>query len=330
MRHTSRLLVPLFCCTALLPAQLITLSPTADATTVSNQPAVNLGTSPNLDFGKVFASPSYFTRGHVQFDLAPFVGIGLIPTRATFHWYQSSAQGAGCLDVALHRLTAPWAETTVTWQTQPSHDPVEVGRVCVGNSFALGWKEFDVTALVRAWLDGSVPNFGFVIRDPLEITAGASRPGIGHSREAANATLRPYLEIDVADVLGAGCTTHATMPALDVAAGSSLMGQTLQLRLRELQTGSLPLLFFGLSNTSWSGTPLPFGLAVLGLPACTLHVEPATSLVLPITAGTTATLPIAVPNVPAFDGLPLFVQGFALTPATQLEATNGLGVRLWL
>jgi hypothetical protein len=297
---------------------------------VSNQPAANFGSAPNLDFGKVFASPSYFTRGHVSFDVSPFVNAGLQPTRATFYWYQASAQGAGCLDVALHRLVAPWSEGAVTWQTQPAHDPVETTRLCVGNSFALGWKEFDVTPLVRAWLDGSAPNHGFVIRDPMEITAGASRPGLGHSREFGNPALRPYLEIDFAQPFGAGCTTHATVPVLGVAGGSALMGQTLQLRLGELLPGSLGLVFFGLDNTSWSGTPLPFSLAVLGYPACDLLVEPATSVVIGIASGTAQTLPITVPSAPAFDGLPLYMQGFALTPATLLEATNGLGVRLWL
>lgn len=329
-----RALLALFLLAPPLAAQLFTLSPTADATTDSSQPTANFGSSPELNLGKQFTyTPTFtvwFARGHVLFDVSPFVGAGLVPTRATFFWYQSMANAAGCLDVSLHRLTAPWSEGTITWQNQPSFDPTEVTRTCVGDSFALGWKEFDVTPLVQAWLDGSAPNFGFVVRDPSESTAGAARPGLGHSREYTNAALRPYLEIEFAESFGAGCTTHATVPVLDVAGGSSIMGATLDLRLSDLLPGSLALVFFGLDNTQWAGFALPLSLALIGYPGCDLNVEPGVGIAIGIVPNPTALLPIVVPTSAAFDGLPLYAQGFALTPSTDLEATNGLGFRVWL
>lgn len=333
MRTSILRLVPLLLTTP-LAAQLVTLAPIADATTTANQPAVNFGTAPELDFGKAFSSGPTFqvwmTRGHVQFDLSALIGSGLVPTRATFFWYQRTSNAAGCLDVSLHNVTAPWNENTITWQNQPSHDAVEISRTCVGDSFALGWKEFDVTSLARQWLAGTVPNFGFVIRDPSESSAGAARPGLGHSREFGTAALQPYLEIDFATVFGNGCSTHATVPVLGVSGGAAIMGQTLDLQTSALMPGSLAAVFFGLSNTSWSGTPLPFALGVLGAPQCDLNIEPGVGIVLGIVATGGAVLTITVPTAAAFDGLPLYAQTFAFTPAGDLEASNGLGVRLWL
>ncbi len=325
-----RLLASLLVLAPSLAAQLVTLAPLADATTDSSLPAVNFGSSPELNFGKVFSPtpPSFWRRGHVLFDVSAFGG--LVPTRATFHWYQSQAQGAGCLDVSLHNVTAPWAESTVTWQTQPAFDPTEVTRVCVGDVFALGWKRFNVTSLVQAWLDGSVPNLGFVIRDPMEITAGASRPGLGHSREYTNPALQPYLELDFAMPFGAGCTTHALMPWLDVSGGSATMGQTLQLRTSDLLPGSFAFAVFGLSNTTSGAIPLPLSLGVIGFPNCSLNVELGILVTIGIAPASTAVLPFVVPTAPAFSGQSLYTQVFALTPVTDLEATNGLAFRVWL
>src|SRR5688572_27125625 len=116
---TAVSLVP-FALAGSLPAQLVTLSPIADATTDANQPSVNFGSAPELDFGKAFSSSPTFqvwmTRGHVQFDLTGLVGTGLVPTRATFFWYQRTSNAAGCLDVSLHNVVAPWSEGTITWQ----------------------------------------------------------------------------------------------------------------------------------------------------------------------------------------------------------------------
>ncbi|MFY9341576.1 MAG: DNRLRE domain-containing protein [Planctomycetota bacterium] len=317
-----------------LAAQLITLPPIADATTDASQPAVALGNAPELDFGKAFTyTPTFqtwLTRGHVRFDLTGLIGTGMVPTRATFFWYQRQANAAGCLDVSLHNLLAPWSEATVTWQTQPAFDPIEISRTCVGDSFAPGWKEFDVTSLAQRWLAGTVPNLGFVIRDPAESTAGAARPGLGHAREYANPALRPYLELDFAFPVGSGCTTHATTPALGIGGGAAIMGSPLVLSTTNLLPGSLAVIVFGLSDTFWQGLPLPLSLASIGHPNCSLNVELGVAVAIGIVPGATAALTITVPTSPPFDGLPLFAQTFAFTPSTDLEASNGLGFRVWL
>ncbi|MFO1051172.1 MAG: DNRLRE domain-containing protein [Planctomycetota bacterium] len=317
---------------ALLPAQSLQLLPVADATTDQSQPTVNFGTSAELAFGKNYTStPTFqvwFMRGHVLFDLGPAQAVSRVPVRATFHWYQSHATPAGCLDVSLHRLLAPFAETTVTWQNQPAFDPLVVATACVGSNGGNGWKDFDVTALVQGWLDGTWPNFGFVVRDPSESPAGAARPGFGHSRENGNPALAPWLEIEFADRFGWGCSMRALFPMSDVAAGAPRLGGSFVLRTISVMQGSVVGVLFGTSNTTWSGGALPWSLAPIGIPYCNLYVSPDIAVTLPIVNTGSFDLTVPLPNQPGLVGASLFMQAVALPPQIGLEMGNGVGVVL--
>jgi hypothetical protein len=316
-----------------LGAQALVFAPTADATTDADQPTTNFGADPELRLGKTFTStPSFrvwFTRAHVMFDLSSFVGSGIVPSRATFFWYQSRAMAAGCLDVSLHRITAPWSEGGVTWQNQPAHDAAIVSRTCVGDSFSLGWKAFDATALVQAWFDGSVPNHGLVIRDVRESTAGAARPGIGHSRENGNPALAPYLEVELPVTLGFGCSARGAIPALAFASGSSRSAGMFRAQASNLVIGANPAVFFGFSRTQWNGIPLPLSFAFLGFPACNLYVAAQLNAAYPVLATPALDIDVIVPDVASLVGMSLFMQVAAITPIGQLELTNGLGVTIF-
>lgn len=320
MRHIlASILLP-----TVAAAQTIVLLPIADATTDSLQPAVNFGSAPTLDCGKVSSSAAHYLRAHLQFDTSPIFGTGLVPIRATLHWYQRQASGAGCLFVWLHAATAPWSENTVTWQNQPPFDPVSATQTCVGDSFANGWHTFHVTSLAQAWCAGTVPDFGIVIRDPFEQTAGASRPSYGWSREHSDPTLQPRLEIEFAVPFGAACTTHAALPSLGVAGGSATMGLPLHLGVEDGLPGAAACAIFGSSMTSWGSVPLPLSLGALGAPNCLLNVEPAVFVTIGLLTSPSTTFPVVFPVMPQFDGAQVFAQVLALTPSGGIEATNGL------
>ena len=65
--------------------------------------------------------------------------------------------------------------------------------------------EFDITSLVREWRDGTRPNFGILIRD----VSRAGGTTIFHSREAADASLRPSLALTLASGRRADVTPSA-------------------------------------------------------------------------------------------------------------------------
>lgn len=63
--------------------------------------------------------------------------------------------------VNVHRVTAPWEENTVTWNSfAASYDPTIETTFYVSGS---GSYAVDITGVVRAWLDGSVPNYGILL-----------------------------------------------------------------------------------------------------------------------------------------------------------------------
>ena len=64
--------------------------------------------------------------------------------------------------VNIHRATADWDESTVTWNSFGSS--FEISPI-YGNFATMpgGWHYADITGLVLGWLDGTFPNFGLVL-----------------------------------------------------------------------------------------------------------------------------------------------------------------------
>ena len=65
--------------------------------------------------------------------------------------------------INVHRITAPWDEYTVTWNSfDGSYD------AAVEASFtddAIGWKTVDFTALFQGWFDNTYANYGFLLTE---------------------------------------------------------------------------------------------------------------------------------------------------------------------
>jgi len=313
---------------------LVRLVAVADASADADQPATNFGSALLVTSGKTFVSTPTFrvwmTRGHYLFDLSSVTGLPL-PTRARLRVYQETSSAAGCLDVTAHRVTQAWSEASLTWQNKPTHDPTEAARACVGDSFAPGFKSFDVTAVVHAWLQASAPNHGLVVRDPTESAAGAARPLHATSREATAVDRHPCLEL-AWDTLpfGTGCGPTSPVPTLDLETGTPALGDTYTLLAAELGRNSTVVHMLGASNTTWNGLSLPFNLAILGYPSCNLFVSPDLFLA----GGSSdargeARLPITVPNRPVLRGRRLYHQTLAIDSNQVLLFTNGYVVRVF-
>jgi hypothetical protein len=305
----------------------------ADATTSADQPNVNFGASQNLDFGKDYvSSPSYrvwMTRGHVMFDVSPLVG-ATRPLRARLMWYQDRArtQPAGCLAVSVHRATLPWIESAVTWGTQPPFDPASVTSVPVGGWDCSGWKAFDITPLVFDWIDGRHPNFGLVIRDPSESSAGAARPGHGVSREGTNPAFHPYVEIAYAVPYGVGCGPSGGVPSLDLSNGTPQTNGSHALTATQLAAGLAFAWQIGISDQTWNGLRLPADLTLIGFAGCTLLASGEIVLGGVASPAGSATLTFPVRDDPTLRGLMLFHQVVAVDATPALRLSNGCRVRI--
>ena len=64
----------------------------------------------------------------------------------------------------LFRATSAWNENTVTWNTQPTYTAQSTSFAIVPSSTKT-WMEWDVTGDVQAFVNGSLPNYGWKITD---------------------------------------------------------------------------------------------------------------------------------------------------------------------
>jgi hypothetical protein len=96
-------------------------------------------------------------------------------------------EGNQSATVNVHRVTANWSETSVTWNNfGGAFDPAILDSF-VGNP---GWQSADITGLVQGWVDGSVANQGILLEQ------GQTYFTLYESSDNASPALRPMLEIN--------------------------------------------------------------------------------------------------------------------------------------
>ena len=117
---------------------------------------------------------------------------GAMIQSATLHVYVNTASGQS---VEAHRITADWGELTVTWLNFGGAFAPGVEGTFTGS---LGWQSVDITALMKAWVDGVYPNYGVLLN---QINASFPRTKM-NSREAA--AFHPYVEVTL---VGGGSQT---------------------------------------------------------------------------------------------------------------------------
>ena len=84
---------------------------------------------------------------------------GAVLQSATLHLY---IETRSMETVEVHRVTSPWNEMTVTWNSFGG-----AFDATTESSFAAdvwGWRSADITGLVQGWLDGSYANYGLLIK----------------------------------------------------------------------------------------------------------------------------------------------------------------------
>jgi len=103
---------------------------------------------------------------------------------AIFYIYVSQASGQ---NVNVHRITADWMESEVTWNNFSGAYMTDI--IATFTADVVGWYEVDITSLVQDWQTGQFENYGFLIaHDDL----GSPRT-VYNSRE--NIEFNPYLEV---------------------------------------------------------------------------------------------------------------------------------------
>jgi hypothetical protein len=180
-----------------VPISTCTLTPSADSYVHVGSGGSNFGTATTLHVRSAVTLGLLADdkRSLVRFDLSSCA----IPTNArvetaTMTVFMSTAPSAS-RTYDLHRVTASWGETTVTWNNQPAVAAVATGSVATGTT-ANVTRQWNVVTDVRTFVAGTATNNGWRIKDQVEGgLLGNSFEGRFSSREHGTASQRPSLVI---------------------------------------------------------------------------------------------------------------------------------------
>jgi hypothetical protein len=89
---------------------------------------------------------------------------------------------------------------SVTWNSQPGIQEAYGSSSVTSRSW--GRYHWDVTNLVRGWINGSFLNYGLMLRGPESSGNDSARLGFA-TRESSGTTYDPYLEITYTGAAGA-------------------------------------------------------------------------------------------------------------------------------
>ena len=173
--------------------QYITLQPGAegiDSTMQTALPYINYG---SLTMALVGNTVSSILRTYIKFDLSTVPANARI-TDADLRLYQHDTFGSDNFTIGLYNVTGDWDESTITWNLQPtsSTDAEITNNITAG---ATTWKSWDIDTLVQGWLDGTITNYGMMLKDTEE-TLVSTVTYFYTSDYTTDTTLRPKLEID--------------------------------------------------------------------------------------------------------------------------------------
>lgn len=169
---------------------------TADATILKGASSKNFGSTADMWVGYDHCEGTQIARSLVQFDLAAIpAGTQITQATLSLHLENSCDLRNRTHSVTVYRVNDPWTESSVTWNSKPGRGEA-YGSASV-HSRDWGRYSFDVTDLVRGWVNGSIPNYGLMVRGPESSGNDSARLGF-LTRDMSGTTYAPYIRITYA------------------------------------------------------------------------------------------------------------------------------------
>lgn len=171
-------------------ANVLTLGPTGDTMLNAGSPATNYGAQPTMACGN-------YPKGIQRRDLIGF-DLKKIPVTATVNkaslYLYVEAVNQGTDRYRIHRVTKPWQEMTATWGSHGAAYSATISSVRTIDPSMVGTVvRYDVTGLVKSWVETPSRNFGCLVR----ASEGTAHIGVVFgTRQNGLAGHRPRLVVD--------------------------------------------------------------------------------------------------------------------------------------
>ncbi|MES2730549.1 MAG: DNRLRE domain-containing protein [Bacteroidota bacterium] len=170
-----------------------------DASVQQYRPADNLGNRTSLEVMTwTFSGEVGTKRSLLEFNLSAIPTTALV-TSAKLYLYHNDNTGdlqhstmSGSNAGLIQRVTTPWQENTVNWNTQPTSTATNQASIPASTS-AIQDYVVNVTGLVQGMVSNPSTNYGFLIK---LATEAHYRALMFASSDNANPSLRPQLQID--------------------------------------------------------------------------------------------------------------------------------------
>lgn len=156
---------------------------------------------------RVCPYPSYRYRSLLFFDVSSLpAGTTINSAKLYLYFYAQDGSGVVGRTHKLHRILQDWAESSVDWDTAPSHAAAVSASKVVPAGFQ--WMDWDVKSDVEKFLDGTYTNKGWILLDDDE-SSGVTESNRYHSREFGsliprliiNHTGIPPIKVNLSDTL---------------------------------------------------------------------------------------------------------------------------------
>jgi bacillolysin len=138
-----------------------------DSTVIQGYAGTNYGDYVDMMVGydKNYFSPAYkAVRSLIQFDLSAIPqGTNISNAMLNVYFVEWLDVPGTSRTIKTYRIGSSWSEMNVTWGNQPS-SAESYGSVSITANSQWRYLAIDVTDLVRAWVNGTYPNYGIMLR----------------------------------------------------------------------------------------------------------------------------------------------------------------------
>lgn len=165
----------------------VIIYPSDDSWVAQDSSGSNYGSQTTM---QVCNQSGYLRYSYLLFSLAA-IPVGSIITAATLYFYKTA--GTGQNTVVLNLVTGSWSEGAITYNNKPTDDATAIATF---NLSSTGWKNCGGASLntVKGWFEGSIPNYGFVLK-----CSGSAVDGAHFIATSEAASNKPYLVVSYSD-----------------------------------------------------------------------------------------------------------------------------------